>query len=76
MIVAGYFNAKLGLKKEGRIIMGSFRKGKRNGSGNLMAEFLTSQQLFATNTIFDKAMTFRTTWSAVIRKKQVYNQIN
>lgn len=76
VIVAGDFNAKLGLKQEGETIMGRYGKGTRNASGHLLANFLTSQQLYATNTTFDKAMRFRTTWSAVIQQKQIYNQID
>jgi hypothetical protein len=56
--------------------MGRYGKGTRNASGHLLANFLTSQQLYATNTTFDKAMRFRTTWSAVIQQKQIYNQID
>ncbi len=76
VIMAGDFNAKLGLKREGEKFLGTYGKGTRNASGEKLAEFLIDQNMYATNTTFCKAMRYRTTWRAIIQDKQINNQID
>ena len=78
VIVMGDFNSKLGQKTRGETtnIVGSYGKGKRNRTGNLMAEFMEENNLLATNTIFRKSIFKRITWTKCLQGEIVYNQID
>lgn len=75
--MAGYFNAKLGLRQHtGEQFMRAREKGTRNKSGENLAHFFSEAELYATSTKFQKAMRHRTTWQAHIQRKKRYNQID
>lgn len=78
VIIAGDFNAKIGLKKSAEeTFMGSYGKGTRNYNGNLLANFLHENDLYLANTTFKKAMRHRSTWSGVTKEdKPLYNMID
>jgi exonuclease III len=79
VLMSGDLNAKLGLKQDKQeSFMGQYGKGTRNHPGNLLANFLLEEDLFAANTAFKKSMRFRSTWSGRCKKDKepLYNMID
>jgi exonuclease III len=78
VIVAGDFNAKLGLRADPQEqFMGAHGKGTRNASGHHLVDFLADLRLYATNTTFDVPHKHRTTWQGPsLRTRHIYNQID
>jgi exonuclease III len=76
-IIAGDFNAKLGLRQTTHeTFMGAHGKGTRNSNGHNLAEFLQNNTLYATNTTFEHPMKHRSTWHGYIASAHRYNQID
>ena len=77
IMIAGDLNSKLGQKfSQDETFIGHHGKGTRNKNGHLLAEFLQTNQLYATNTTFETPLSHRTTWSMKIGDKTRYNQID
>ena len=57
-------------------LMGAHGKGTRNRNGQLLANFLSEHQYYATNTTFKHSMRHRSTWYGHISNKHIYNQID
>jgi exonuclease III len=76
-LVAGDFNAKLGLQQDiAEKFMGKYGKGTRNENGKILAEFLIANRLCAANTLFEHKSRYRSTWHGVIQNKIIHNQID
>jgi exonuclease III len=76
VIIVGDLNSKIGLRQDDETFMGHFGKGTRNRNGHLLANFLTINNLYLTNTTFCHHMRHRSTWSGRINGQQIYNQID
>ena len=77
IMIAGDLNSKLGQKfSQDETLIGHHGKGTRNKNGHLLAEFLQTNQLYATNTTFETPLSHRKTWSMKIGDKTRYNQID
>ena len=75
--IVGDFNSKLGLKQDVREnFMGNYGKGTRNRNRQLLANFLSESQYYATNTTFTHSMRHRSAWYGHIANKHIYNQID
>lgn len=63
-IVMGDFNAKIGVpQKQENDVMGPFGLGERNDRGRMLIEFSRKNELFITNSMFEKRASRRWTWT-------------
>lgn len=64
LIVMGDFNAKIGVpQKQENDVMGSFGLGDRNDRGRMLIEFSRKNELFFSNSMFEKRESRRWTWT-------------
>jgi len=82
VMIAGDFNAKLGVRDLPFSCLGRHSRGRRNYSGKVLAEFCDSNSLFACNTAFKHPARHQTTWTGWRHNSNggppipVYNQID
>ena len=84
-LTSGDFNAKVGKRTDDDAkirFLGSFSRGNRNRSGELLVEFCEKNKLFICNSAFQNHVRHITTWSQTRvnketnRVKHIYNQID
>jgi exonuclease III len=77
LVICGDFNAKLGKQQcSDEQFMGHFGKGSRNNNGELLAEFMIMNGLFATNTNFRHSSRHISSWHGCINDHLYHNQID
>ncbi|RLN58757.1 hypothetical protein BBJ29_009620 [Phytophthora kernoviae] len=59
--IIGDFNTKIGRRREGETYLGNWGRGQRNRNGHTLALFCEANQLFLTNTAFQKKAQHLTT---------------
>ena len=69
VVAAGDFNSKVGSQQQtdDKGCVGLYGKGKRNSSGEMLADPCTRKDLCITNTFFQHKLDHRTTWIAPMR---------
>ena len=81
LLVAGDFNAKVG-KTRGGSCLGSYSRGERNTSGQILIDFCKIHNLFISNNSFKHPARHMTTWEQTRVTKEnnktanVFNQID
>ncbi len=73
IVIAGYFNSKLGNKLTNELSMGEHSCGIRNTNGTVLAGFLKTHGMFACNTPFQHATRQKTTWQGQFRDATNWN---
>ena len=77
LMIAGYFNAKVGRKKlnDGESI-GEHSRGIRNVNGQALLKFCSKMKLIVANTFFKHKTSHTTTWESKRNNLKKYNQID
>ena len=75
VVVAGDFNSKVGSQQQtdDKDCVGLYGKGKRNSSGEVLADLCTREDLCITNTFFQHKLGHRTTWIAPMRSFKTHD---
>ena len=82
LLIAGDFNAKIGVRTDMDTCMGKYSRGRRNNSGQQLVEFCEAHNLFISNSSFQHPARHITTWQQSRKDKRtnkikmIYNQID
>lgn len=82
LFISGDFNAKVGVRSNNELSLGSHGRGRRNNSGQALVDFCGINNFFVANTAFQHSARHITTWVGSRRDTSsgsvvpIYNQID